>query len=245
MTNQDKRKGYGGPIAGIVIGTVLFLDSMLACGHVVLPSVVFFFISIFLIVFNVFIISKRKAYNDSYTANRSKNGYLIYYASGSRRFISGYFKGVVFYSDNAEAHIGKYSEDGKVYNKDNNYIGHVDYFEDGSANIYMNRQFQFDWIVNQSEYYKKAMPYVRVEAIAGTYLGSCIEMYPNENFDKWIQIELSNSCSKKEQAIGAGAAYLVAVEDGLIDLEGPSHKFYYGVVDECIKAIKKHGRNST
>lgn len=164
--------------------------------------------------------------------NKQKNkGFLYMYDADSvRHDITSYADDKVYYKDTDNV-IGTYNEDGEIYKDDGTLIGRVY----GDKFVYMDRTAEYNYLINRFKDfgYERAKPFVSMIMPAGQYNYTWIEM---EHDDTMIFVKGVESLSEKQNAYGACAAYLIALEDELIN--NNLRRFYKTIQQDCANAIQ-------
>lgn len=165
-----------------------------------------------------------------------RNGIVL---RGSNKIITSFSDGIVYYSDSNNV-LGKYDANGKIYNKDNNYIGYVSPDKDGSEVIVLNREYQYSWLKNNlrtdsainNPAYRPAM-----EIRCGDYWSSWIEAPDGMQCDSVYIVE---NIDDRNNKVGACAAYVVAINEGLLNKRLDDFYLSYNVQKECYFRAKNN-----
>ncbi len=148
----------------------------------------------------------------------------------SGKLIVSFKDGVVYYRDDV-AQLGRYGSDGRVYNKSGDYIGRVM----GDSAV-MDRTYSYEWLqrhltTDPAIHDPNCKPAMTMEA--GIFCSSCIET-PEE--ERIVFVDGAGS-----DPIGANAAYLVGINDGLINKALDDFYLTSNVQQDCY-FIKNNGR---
>ena len=155
----------------------------------------------------------------------------------SRELIFRYGAGQVYYDDLTAC--GSYDKQGNVYRKDGNLIGVVAR-QGETAEIILDRTFEWDWLVNQGLIDKpECRPPMRM-VIARNYSSYIESVTAGADHNTRRLANISKSPANEEEDItGSSAAFIAASEDNLLDWQG--NDFYLNVQQEYI-FIRKNGR---
>ena len=149
------------------------------------------------------------------------------------KVITSFQNGIVYY-ENSNSILGKYDNNGRVYNKEGNYIGCII----GDSCV-MDRTYNYEWLkktlptedlATHDPRYKPAMTME-----AGIDYLTCIETPYDEKRVAYIDANTD--------PIGRGAAYLVAINDGLL-LKSYDEFYLTSNVQQDCYYIYKNGRGA-